>query len=115
MKITKEKITKEIEEIEIDLPFYSKQDTWLYCILKENDTIRTSVSFDGSAAWVSRLDTKSMMQEALRGEPITADEFDKVFSAACNIISGKSKLAIENERLCEEVKHNAKTNGNPNL
>ena len=106
MKIKIETITKTETEKEIYFPYYSTDGKYYYHIHSEKDTTRVSVSDDNTSAWICRVDTKSLTEEAAGYEATSEDIFQQVYCKALNIITG-----VDIKELAESIKHYATNDG----
>lgn len=88
MKITK-KVTK-VEEVEIDIetPFYAKQDGSYFRINSETDTLKLTL-LDGSNYIAIISGGMFNIEDAAKGEQITSDEFNEVFTKALSSVTGE--------------------------
>lgn len=110
MKITTIKTTT--EEKEIDLPYFSKSINEAYCILSENRCITVIYREYASLPPSVYIQETSEMSSAMRGDKITAKEFENAYERATDYLHTEFEVmrdAIREKK--NEIYDNVTING----
>ena len=79
MKITKTTTRKETTEIEVTLPYFSKDNNYYYCVLAKNQVIKVDYKEYTTLPASSGINTGCTVSDAFDGEKITQKEFEDIF------------------------------------
>ncbi len=89
MKITKTIKKEETVEVDVTLPYFSKDGNCYFVILSETRAIRVYILEDGEAMHSTSIHYSNWIAEATNGEQITAKEFEDAYEKAADYLHTK--------------------------
>lgn len=79
MKIKKTIKKEETVEVEVTLPYFSKDNNYYYCVLSENQILKVDYREYTTLPASSGINTQCNPSDAFDGEKITQQEFEEIF------------------------------------